>query len=74
MNLWNWGVLNKMETGRLDELTADPAELLQPSAPDMGSKHFAFVLGGIGGQFRGAKVHAYGPAYGMGAAIVEFRL
>ena len=41
---------------------------------DMGFKHFAFILGAIGGNFNGATVHAYGPLYGSGGAVVEFDL
>ena len=40
---------------------------------DMGFKHFAWVLGALGGNWRQATVHAYAPVYGSGAAIVEFR-
>ena len=40
----------------------------------MGFKHFAFILGAIGGNFNGATVHAYGPLYGSGGAVVEFDL
>ena len=39
---------------------------------DMGFKHFAWVLGAIGGRFHSGTVHAYGPIYGSGAAVVEF--
>ena len=40
---------------------------------DMGMKHLAWVLGGIG-DYRGATVHGYGATYGAGAAVVEFHL
>ena len=39
----------------------------------MGFKHFAWILGGLGGRINGAQVHAYGATYGSGAAVIEFR-
>ena len=44
----------------------------QEARVDMGFKHFAWLMGGLGGRYATAKVHAYGPTYGSGAAIVEF--
>ncbi len=73
-DLWNRDVLQKMTEGRMEELAADLPSFCSQARADMGFKHFAFILGAIGGQFKGAEVHAYGPAYGMGAAIIEFRL
>jgi 2-aminophenol/2-amino-5-chlorophenol 1,6-dioxygenase alpha subunit len=40
----------------------------------MGFKHFHWILGALNGRFSGARVHGYGPAYGTGAAVVEFVL
>ena len=41
----------------------------------MGFKHFAWLAGAMGERCsRGATVHAYGPIYGSGAAVVEFDL
>ncbi len=64
----------RLTEGRLEDLVVDLPSFCSQARADMGFKHFAFILGAIGGQFKGAKVHAYGPAYGMGAAIIEFRL
>lgn len=42
---------------------------------DMGFKHFAWLAGAMGERWSGgATVHAYGPIYGSGAAVVEFHL
>lgn len=41
---------------------------------DMGLKHVAFLLGGIGGRYRGARTLGYGPSYGSGAAVVAFEV
>ena len=42
---------------------------------DMGFKHFAWLAGAMGERWsHGATVHAYGPIYGSGAAVVEFGL
>ncbi|WP_308910463.1 tRNA U-34 5-methylaminomethyl-2-thiouridine biosynthesis protein [Pseudokordiimonas caeni] len=40
---------------------------------DMGMKHIAWILGTCA-TIQGADVKAYGPIYGAGAAVVEFRL
>ena len=39
---------------------------------DMGMKHLHWVMGAMRWRFSGARVHAYGPSYGSGAAVVEF--
>ncbi len=39
---------------------------------DMGMKHLAFVLGGLGPHYSGATTLGYGPSYGSGAAVVQF--
>jgi 2-aminophenol/2-amino-5-chlorophenol 1,6-dioxygenase alpha subunit len=39
---------------------------------DMGMKHLAWILGALDGGYAGADVLAYGPAYGGGAAVVQF--
>ncbi len=35
-------------------------------------KHLHWVMGAMRWRFSGARVHAYGPSYGSGAAVVEF--
>jgi len=40
---------------------------------DFGMKHLAWVLGATGG-FSGATIHGYGPTYGAGATVAEFKL
>jgi 2-aminophenol/2-amino-5-chlorophenol 1,6-dioxygenase alpha subunit len=71
---WNQKMLDLMVAGKAEELKATAPDYAQKARVDMGFKHFAWLLGAMGGQFRGAKVHAYGPAYGSGAAVVEFVL
>lgn len=39
----------------------------------MGFKHLAWVLGGIGGSYDHADILGYGPTYGAGAAVIEFK-
>ena len=41
---------------------------------DMGFKHCAFVMGALDWRVSGAVVHGYGPLYGAGGAVVEFKL
>lgn len=71
---WNRRMLALIEQGAVDELLAACPDYVLGARVDMGFKHFAFVLGGMGGRFAGATVHGYGPLYGAGGAVVEFRL
>lgn len=73
-NRWNRKILRLMEAGDVSALTALVPEYAQKAKVDMGFKHFDFLLGAVGGRFKGATVHAYGPCYGTGAAVVEFKL
>jgi len=73
-NEWNQRVLSLMEAGDLSALTAACPEFAKEARVDMGFKHFAWLLGGMNGKFQSAKVHAYGPVWGSGAAVVEFNL
>lgn len=71
---WNRKMLDLMQRGAVDELLASCPAYVQAAKVDMGFKHFAFVLGGIGGEFKRATIHGYGPLYGAGGAVVEFHL
>jgi 2-aminophenol/2-amino-5-chlorophenol 1,6-dioxygenase alpha subunit len=63
----------------LDLLAAGDIEAVRTFLPDFSlraradhhMKHLSWLLGATGG-FAGATVHAYGPDYGGGAAVVEF--
>ncbi len=71
---WNRRMLDafqKADVARLKELC--PA-YIKEAKPDMGFKHFAWILGALGGRIYGARVHGYGPSYGSGAAVVEFKV
>ena len=69
---WNRRVLDLMAKGDASALKALIADYAREARVDMGFKHFAWVLGAMGGRFHSATVHAYGPIYGSGAAVVEF--
>lgn len=69
---WNQRVLQLLESGDAAQLRALVPEYARAARVDMGFKHFHWVLGALGGRFGGARVHGYGPAYGSGAAVVEF--
>lgn len=71
---WNQEILRLMEQGRFDDLVAEIPRFAREARADFGMKHLAWILGATGGRLAGAKVHAYGPAYGAGSAVVEFRL
>jgi len=71
---WNKRILGMMEAGDISALLAACPEYAQQARVEMGFKHFAYLLGGLGGTFTGATVHHYGPLYGSGGAVVEFNL
>jgi len=70
---WNRRILGLMEKGDVATLAKECPRFAQEARVDMGFKHFAFVLGALGGRFKGATVHGYEPLYGSGGAVVEFR-
>ena len=63
-----------LEKGDAAGLAEAVPQFAKDARAEMGFKHYAFLLGALGGSFAGAKVLAYGPTYGAGAAVVEFRL
>lgn len=72
---WNRKMLARIEAGgSVQELGAFAQEYAKAAKADMGFKHFAWVLGGLGDRVMGARVLAYGATYGSGAAVVEFRV
>lgn len=72
---WNRRVLERMAAGEpraVQELAAGAGAAVRV---DMGFKHFAWLAGAMSERWAGgATVHAYGPVYGSGAAVVEFHL
>ena len=71
---WNQRLLAMMTAGDIEALNNACPEYAQRARADMGFKHFAYLLGGMGGDFSGAVVHHYGALYGTGGAVVEFKL
>ena len=69
---WNRRMLDLMVKGDASAIKALIADYAREARADMGFKHFAWVLGAMGGRFHSATLHAYGPIYGNGAAVVEF--
>ncbi|KXU31317.1 tRNA U-34 5-methylaminomethyl-2-thiouridine biosynthesis protein [Sphingobium sp. 22B] len=69
----NRALLAAMEQGGADRLRAGLDDFAAAAKTDMGMKHLAWLLGGVG-EFKNAHVHGYGPTYGAGAAVVEFKL
>ncbi|MDT8320560.1 MAG: tRNA U-34 5-methylaminomethyl-2-thiouridine biosynthesis protein [Xanthomonadales bacterium] len=69
---WNRKILQLMEQGQVDDLLAACPQYAAEAKVDMGFKHLAFLLGALGGGFKAATVHGYGPLYGTGGAVVEF--
>ncbi len=71
---WNRRMLDLLEKGESAEFERLRSDYVEAARVDMGLKHLAWVLGAVGGRFYGARIHAYGPTYGGGAAIVELRV
>ncbi len=71
---WNRRVLELMEAGDTAALNEECPKYAAEAKADMGFKHFAFILGAVGGEFDSAVIHGYGPLYGSGGGVVEFRL
>ena len=71
---WNRRILSLMEQGDVTTLLKECPDYAAEAKVDMGFKHFAFILGALGGSFSGATIHGYGPLYGAGGAVVEFLL
>ncbi len=69
---WNKKILALLQAGDRKGLSAALPEFATQGKADMGFKHAAWVLGALGRKFTGAQVHAYGPLYGSGGAVVEF--
>jgi ABC-type branched-subunit amino acid transport system permease subunit/aromatic ring-opening dioxygenase catalytic subunit (LigB family) len=70
---WNRRMLDLLAAGDIKSVVDACPIYAREAKVDMGFKHFAWVLGALGGNWRQATVHAYAPVYGSGAAIVEFR-
>lgn len=70
---WNRRVLDWIAAGALGELRGAWEEYVGAARVEMGFKHFAFVLGALAGRYERAEVLAYGPLYGTGAAVIQFR-
>ena len=71
---WNRRILDAFQKGDTAQFAALRPAYAKEAKPDMGFKHMAWILGALGGRYYGARVHAYGPSYGSGAAVVEFKV
>ncbi|MDN5538420.1 tRNA U-34 5-methylaminomethyl-2-thiouridine biosynthesis protein [Comamonas sp.] len=69
---WNRRVLAFMESGDIGQLRGTLPQYGAEARPDMGFKHFYWLLCAMGGRFTKATVHEYAPLYGSGGAVVEF--
>ncbi len=70
---WNKRMLELFEKGHFDQAEKLAPEYAGAARVDMGFKALAFLRGaGALKQGKAAKLHAYGPIYGTGAAVVEF--
>lgn len=63
-------LLSSFELGSIRQIKQILGEYLKAVKPNMGMKHLAWPLGGLGEHYAGAKILGYGPVYGSGAAVV----
>lgn len=71
---WNRRMLSLLECGEMAAFRAACPDYARAAKVDMGFKHCAFVMGALDWRCTGATVHGYGPLYGAGGAVVEFKL
>ena len=71
---WNRRMLSMLERGEVSAFRAACPDYARAARVDMGFKHCAFVMGALDWRVSGAVVHGYGPLYGAGGAVVEFKL
>lgn len=71
---WNRKMLDLAVKGDAKGFIDAVPNFAREAKADMGFKHAGWIMGAIGRTFTGATVHAYGPVYGTGAAVVEFKL
>ena len=69
---WNKNILKIIEQGDSQRFLELCPEYIAQAKVDMGFKHAAFLLGALGEDYKNAKIHAYEPIYGTGAAVIEF--
>lgn len=69
---WNRKMIDALEAGDTQAVSDMAPKYAQEAKVDMGFKHLSWIMGGLNGRYKGAKVHAYGPTYGSGAAVIEF--
>ena len=70
----NRELLSHLAQGDRASLEPFCADYARQARADMGMKHMAWLLGGVGERYAGADVLGYGPTYGAGAAVLQFRL
>ena len=69
---WNKRWLQLLEKGKFEEARRWVPEYSRTCKADMGMKAFAFLEGVMGREQAAAKVLAYAPIYGAGAAVMKF--
>lgn len=70
----NRQLLDLLVSGRSEELRSFLPDYATSAKADMGMKHLHWLLGGMGQSWEGAEVLGYGPAYGTGQSVVQFKL
>lgn len=71
---WNKKILKLIEDGDTSALSGACSQYAAEAKVDMGFKQFSFLQGAMGSSYKGAEIHHYGPIYGKGAAVIEFKI
>lgn len=70
---WNRKILNALEAGDLAQVKELAPEFAKATAADMQFNAFHWLSGVLEGEkIQGTQIHAYGPLWGTGAAVLEF--
>ncbi len=71
---WNRRILDLISQGKNAEVLTLSTEYARAAVADMGFKAFAWLMGVLGTPTTSGTVLAYGPVWGTGAAVVEYRM
>lgn len=72
-DIWNRRMLELIAAGDVKAVLEACPAFAREARADMGFKHFAWLVGALGGAWDQATVHGYAPVYGSGAAVIELK-
>jgi 2-aminophenol/2-amino-5-chlorophenol 1,6-dioxygenase alpha subunit len=70
---WNRRMLDFLANGDLESLNANLEQYNSEARAEYGFKHIQFVLNALGNNYVSAELMAYGPLYGKGGVVMQFK-